>query len=127
MKGNCVFNFTNDPVGDIVAYACGYRRAAEVTLEQVMSRASYRDNDCYPVFFLYRHSLELCCKAVVLKGAKLVELLTDREIDTTKVLRSHRLICLLPAIKAIFLDRGWTQRAGESNMSPVDEIALTVE
>ncbi|RME21470.1 MAG: hypothetical protein D6800_12050 [Candidatus Zixiibacteriota bacterium] len=107
-RGNVVFNFTPVPqIDELGAFAAGYQNAAETLLQSVMSKAGYRDCDCYPIFYLYRHALELYIKAVFYRGAKLLELVTDESLEIDLVTTDHRLERFLPGIEAIFKDRGW--------------------
>jgi hypothetical protein len=65
------------------------------------------DYEGYPVLFLYRHALELYLKAIVYRGAKLLKLISDENVDTKKLFQSHGLAGLLPAIRAIFKEMQW--------------------
>jgi hypothetical protein len=80
------------------------------------SAPGYRDYDGYPIFYLYRHSLELHLKAIVYRGAQLLGLISDEQIDTRSLLTRHELTRLLPTIQAIFKRMAWD--GGVTDMLP---------
>ncbi len=125
-RGNVVFNFVGQTIVDTAAYGAGYRRAGKTVLEDIMARPGYRDNDCYPIFFLYRHALELHVKALVLRGAQLLELVSDEEVDTARAFKSHNLTEFLPAIRAIFKDRGWIDGEGATELEHICDVVEEV-
>jgi hypothetical protein len=59
---------------DWYPYIEGYRRAADLLAEHIISR-SERGIDClvYPIVFLYRQHLELRLKAIILEGNQLLD------------------------------------------------------
>lgn len=99
--GNVVFNFTPDPIRDLVAFAEGYRRAAR-SLAAPFEGDVYADFDGYPVLYLYRHALELSLKAVICRGALLMNLLERENPVVPQLFSKHDLARLLPAVCAIF-------------------------
>lgn len=68
VEGFFAVNFQSRPVLDVAIFAKGYHKAAN-RLAAEFSRSP--DYDAYPIFFLYRHSLELYLKAVVYRGLEL--------------------------------------------------------
>jgi hypothetical protein len=104
--GNIVFNFQRNPVGDLTAFANGYRHAAQA-LTTRLQRNAYADYDGYPVLYLYRHSLELYLKAVVFRGARLMGLVGEQRPEVSKLWQHHGLARLLPALRAIFRSMDW--------------------
>jgi len=126
-RGNVVFNFVGKTIVEMAAFGAGYKRAGRAALEAVMSQPGYRDNDCYPVLYLYRHALELYLKAVVLRGAQLLSLTSDETVDTTHAYKCHVLTKFLPPLKAIFKDRGWAEGEGAKQLnficSVIEEVS----
>ena len=104
--GNVVFNFSGNPIHDLVPFARGYREAARVLAVRFRGDA-YADYDGYPVLDLYRHSLELFLKAVVYRGAMVMELIEKEHPDVPGLFRNHGLKRLLPAVRAIFKAMQW--------------------
>ncbi len=106
--GNVVFNFSGRPVEDLRAFALGYREAGSSLAARIAEVRGYADYEGYPVLFLYRHALELYLKAIVYRGAKLLRLISEENLDTDKLFRNHSLTRLLPAIRAIFKQMQWS-------------------
>lgn len=52
------------PGGDALSYALGYREAADVLVEQVKQGHRY-EALIYPIFYCYRHSIELLLKVAL--------------------------------------------------------------
>mgnify|MGYP000851338935 CR=1 FL=1 len=79
--GNVVIHFnqvnpTNhkNPKNDMFFFAIGYLDAANILAEDLLEKEeSHRDNEGYPILFLYRHALELFLKWLVFK----MELITE--------------------------------------------------
>jgi hypothetical protein len=105
--GNVVFNFTPLPIDGLTAFALGYRQAGRTLATNIAASNGYADYDGYPILFLYRHALELYLKAVVYRGARLMGLVSQEDIDTNRLFERHDLSRLLPAIQAIFRQMGW--------------------
>lgn len=126
-NGNVIFNFIERPIDQLGPYACGYHNAGKALLSSIMSENGYRDNDCYPIFFLYRHSLELYLKAFVFKGSMLLELLKDeRPKEVEQITKSHKLSIYINVLKAIFVDRGWYSIDDEESVKTFDEICEVI-
>jgi len=87
MDGDNLFDF-NGPRHHIVPihtmyddnwtiYADGYRRAADVILQQASQGASPDNFIIYPIIFLYRHYVELRLKEILKDGCPLLDESTD--------------------------------------------------
>ncbi len=110
---NVVFNFTDDLIGDLFAYSLGYWRSATKLALEVLNHAGYRDNDVYPTFFLYRHSIELLLKATYLRRAQLSIILEDEEFELYKYVYSrHSLINLCEQLDVRLNCSEWTRIKG---------------
>lgn len=55
------------------AYATGYKEAADILIERVLSDRMWMDMLVYPIVFLYRHYLELRLKELVISGSQLLD------------------------------------------------------
>jgi len=95
---NVVFNFRHNAVGDLVAFAVGYRRAAGSLITRFAKHRYSPDYDGYPILYLYRHALELYLKAVVHRGTRLMRINAERPPDADKLFERHDLGRLLTAI-----------------------------
>ena len=60
------------------------------------------DFRAYPVVFLYRHSLELHMKAVILAGDPLLSLNEEAPIDHARLLNTHNLETLRTDVSALY-------------------------
>ncbi|HET9178638.1 MAG TPA: hypothetical protein VFQ24_09825 [Terriglobia bacterium] len=125
--GNVVFNFTDDPLRDLTAYALGYREAAKHLVIEFSKSAPRPDYEGYPILYLYRHSLELYLKAVVYRSAKLMGLLGKKKPDVARLFKSHKLPPLVPAVRAVFDAMKWGFEFEGSEFATFDEFAQFIE
>ncbi|MFZ3149897.1 MAG: hypothetical protein WA137_12780 [Methanothrix sp.] len=128
--GNVVFNFRRNPINDFAPFAKGYQRAGKHLAEMLAHSPSFPDFEGYPILFLYRHALELYMKAIVYRGAQLLQLLDIDSPDTSRLFTDHRLSILLPGVKAIFDGIGWTwdtEIAGISNFEDFTKLVKGIE
>jgi hypothetical protein len=91
---------------------------------------SFPDFEGYPILFLYRHALELYMKAIVYRGAQLLQLLDIDSPEISRLFTDHRLSILLPGVKAIFDGIGWTwdtEIAGISNFEDFTKLVKGIE
>ncbi len=105
--GNVVFNFRRRPIDDLIAFALGYSKAGHALAARFAVARGYGDYEGYPILFLYRHALELYLKAVVYRGAKLLKLVTQENVNTDHLFQRHDLARWLPAIQAISKQMKW--------------------
>lgn len=131
LHGNVVLNFTSHPKGELSVYALAYREAADVLIENFKQRKFYSDMDACPVVFLYRHSIELYLKAIILWGAGLVRLQSGEDINTDRLFETHKFGDLLPAIRRIFKEAGWLNNSATGvrfgNFAEIEELILAFE
>ena len=125
--GNVRFNLIErDPIDELSIYALGYHIAGKTLVEKLESNRGYGDYEAYPIFFLYRHSLELYLKAIVYRGARLLGMISNDTIDTNKLLTKHGLSMWLPAIKAIFKRLEWEKDFGIPSIRKFEDFANLV-
>lgn len=105
--GNIVFNFQGNAVDDLRAFAKGYHQAGRVLAKKLAAAPGYADYEGYPILFLYRHALELYLKTVVYRGAMLLRLISEQNIDTGRLFTRHELVLLLPHVRAIWKVQNW--------------------
>lgn len=123
LHGNVVLNFTSYPKGELAIYALAYREAADTLVEALKRRRWYSDMDSCPVVFLYRHSIELYLKAIILWGSGLVRLQSGENINTDNLFKTHRFTYLLPAVRRIFKEAGWLDnKVSEVPFGTLEEI-----
>ena len=125
--GNVVLNFRGRAVNDLSAFAAGYHAAGMILVNKMESSHGYRDYDGYPILYLYRHALELYLKAIVYRGAQLLELISDERIKTDKLWTKHQLAPLLPSIKAIFQALHWEWNFEVSGLKSFDDFCALIK
>lgn len=123
--GNISFNIVNDPIGDLAIYAEGYHRAAN-ELKAKFTTDAYADYEGYPVFYLYRHSLELFMKAFVYKGALACKIIAQNEIQKDDIL-NHELHRLLRPMREIFNALGIEWDFGPNSIKSYDEFEILIK
>ncbi|MFQ5926113.1 MAG: hypothetical protein ACE5MH_01620 [Terriglobia bacterium] len=119
--GNVVFNFTGQPILDLTAFALGYHMAGQALAARMAASRGYADYEGYPILFLYRHALELYLKAIVYRAAMLLKLVSEEQVDTRQLFQRHKLVRLLPAIRAIFNEMDWDFEG--SGLASFDDFA----
>ena len=125
--GNVVFNLhSRSPIDDLSVFALGFHMAGKALVDRLESARGYADYEAYPIFFLYRHSLELYLKAIVYRGARLLGLISDEKINTDKLFSKHDLARWLPAIKAIFENLEWVKDFGIPNIRNFEDFSELV-
>lgn len=124
--GNVVFNFRRNPAGELAAWGAGNRRAARLLVQALQQASGYRCNDVYPIFFLYRHALELYLKAVVHEGAVWMGFVQKEWKVPERLFSDHRLSRLLPPIREVFESLEWTWDFDISGLRSFDDFAAFV-
>jgi hypothetical protein len=99
-KGSFVVHFTQNPSADFGIWAKGYAEAANRLCMSLLSENHFGDNDAYPVVFLYRHSLELYLKGVIVRANHLLSLRDQDELCAT-LKADHRLPMLYTAARKL--------------------------
>jgi hypothetical protein len=103
VHGNVVLNFTSFPKGDLGIYAHAYQQAANSLVEQFRGKPYYySDAEACPIVFLYRHSVELYLKLIVLWGAGLVHLQTGDALDVRGLFSRDEFKPLIPYLRRVF-------------------------
>jgi hypothetical protein len=128
LHGNVVLNFTSYPKGELAVYGLAYRDAADALVNNLRHRHGYSDVDACPIVFLYRHSIELYMKAIILWGAGLVRLQSGEYINTDELFTTHKFRDLLPSVRRVFKEAGWddnrTSDVEFGTFSEIEEFVL---
>lgn len=104
---DAILNWFGEPVEKFGAYAQAYRSSASRLLEK-SSHDELRDIGACPVVFLYRHSLELYLKEILICGQKLLHHQGKPTQSLEDILKSnHNLSKLCDAIKALHSQIAW--------------------
>ncbi len=109
-----LLNWQDTPEEEFTLYAEAYHKVAN---EAVTALKNYQDAGfhkvplddfrAYPIVFLYRHSLELYMKAVILAAVPMLMMKDDTEIDREKLLNTHSLDSLRQQLKQVFTAYEW--------------------
>ncbi len=125
------FHFSNNPTGEFGYYGSRFLEAARTLARSFAKRRARRQIDIVPVLFLYRHSIELLAKAVILSGNQLMQ---DRgsgqnEEDILATFRrsQHRLLPLLDSIEEVFQYVGWRWHWPKSDIVSFDNARRVIE
>jgi hypothetical protein len=125
--GNVVFNFRGAAPGDLAAYAEGYHMAGQALVERLAAAHGYSDYEGYPVFFLYRHALELYLKAILYRGAKYLQLVSDSTFDAERFFGRHDLPRFLQPVKEVFDHVGWKGDLGLPGLVTWSDFCRLIE
>ncbi len=107
IPGNVVLNFGHSPDSEFAILALGYHKAGRTVVNSLKEEPNFPDYIAYPVVFLYRQSLELYMKAIVISGARVIGVLDDKSIEFDQFLFRHNLTPMLPALEVIFSSMRW--------------------
>jgi hypothetical protein len=102
-----VLNWHGHSIEKLGQYAEAYHSAAKVMFEKA-SEEQLRDIGACPVVFLYRLSLELWLKAILISGSRILEL-QGKDSETTEIIlrKGHDLPKLLQAFKLLCTRLDW--------------------
>lgn len=68
-------------------YATGYKKAADLVVDQVKNGIGYQDFLVYPVMFLYRQYLELSIKNLIFMSWRLLNITSDDDLRAHDIKR----------------------------------------
>jgi len=101
-----VLNWYGDSIDKLDIYAESYRSAAQALVER-LTDDQLRDIGACPVVFLYRVSLELFLKAILISGAKLLQQ-HGEPLEIEGILnKDHNLSELWNELKRLYQKLGW--------------------
>lgn len=125
------FYFSNDPTSEFGYYGSGFLEAARTLAGSFARRRGRRQIDILPVLFLYRHSIELLAKAVILSGNRLMQQrcagLDERDLLTGFGRSRHRLLPLFDAIRQVFEYAHWEWHWPKSAIESFDDAWRVIE
>ncbi|MBD2629350.1 hypothetical protein [Trichormus variabilis] len=90
-------------------YILGYKQAADILVNHVLSTGYDQDTLVYPIVFLYRHDLELLVKNIIENGAKYLDI-------EEKPKTNHYLDTLWTTAKGI-INKIWEEKIWEEGES----------
>jgi len=126
MYGNVVLHFGHSPETEFGLYGGAFHEAAQLLVEKLSLRRGYSDLDACPIVFLYRHSLELYCKAIVLAGNNLMSVSGKKLPIQNNAIWCHRIGTLLPAIEKIFKEVKWKWEKGLGGFNNFQQLRVFI-
>lgn len=125
------FYFSNEPTEEFGYYGSGFLEGARVLARSFARRRGRRQIDILPVLFLYRHSIELLAKAVVLSGNRLMQQRgaghEEQDLFASFARSRHRLLPLLDAIKQVFDYAHWEWHWPRSTIMSFDDVRSVIK
>lgn len=82
-SSNFMISWTPEPKADFGIFSKAYRQAAEHLAAFLLNQRRFPDYQAYPVFYCFRHALELILKHVIYKSAELALYSYINDIDGT--------------------------------------------
>lgn len=125
------FRFSNEPTAEFGYYGSGFLEAARTLARSFARRGGKRQIDILPVLFLYRHTIELLAKAIILSGNQLMQQRgagqDERAIFDQFHRWRHRLLPLLDSIGKIFEYAHWEWYWPKSAVESFDDARKVIE
>jgi len=124
-----LLNWQNTPEAEFTLYAEAYHTVAKEAVAVLQNyqdagthKAPIDDFRAYPVVFLYRHSLELHMKAVILIAAPMLKMKNVAEIDREKLLNTHSLDSLRQKLEQVFAAYEWEWDFGTQHFRTLEDF-----
>ena len=125
------FYFSNEPTAEFGYYGGGFLEAARTLARSFARRRGRRQIDILPVLFLYRHSIELLAKAVILSGNQLMQQRgagqDEGDLFDSFGRTRHRLLPLLDSIRQVFEYAHWEWYWPKSAVESFDDARRVIE
>jgi hypothetical protein len=125
------FYFSNEPTTEFGYYGSGVLEAARILARSFSRRHGRRQIDVLPVLFLYRHSIELLAKAVILSGNRLMQRgrasRGERDLFASFGRSRHRLLPLLDSVRQVFEYAHWEWHWPKSAVESFDDVQRVME
>lgn len=100
--GSVALDWSHNPNGEIAAWASSFKFAAQILVNGLSQREAYADREACPIIFLFRHSLELFLKSLLLESTTLAEIEGESFNYSRSVLGGHALWPLLEPLEPVF-------------------------
>jgi hypothetical protein len=125
------FYFSNEPTEEFGYYGSGFLEAARTLARSFARRRGRRQIEIVPVLFLYRHSIELLAKAIILSGNRLMQHggagQDERDVFVSFRRSRHRLLPLLDSIRQVFKYAHWEWHWPKSAVESFDDARRVIE
>jgi hypothetical protein len=124
-----LLNWQGTPEEEFTLYAEAYHKVANEAVKALKNnqdagfdKVPLDDFRAYPIVFLYRHSLELYMKAVILVAAPMLMLKSHTEIDRKKLLNTHSLDTLRKQLEQVFAVYEWEWDLGTAHFKTLSDF-----
>jgi hypothetical protein len=131
--GTVILNWHGTPEREFSYFAEAYRLVAQEAAEGLRDNPHFgvdgipvEDFRAYPVVFLYRHSLELYMKAVILVGSPMLSIKGMAKVDRKRILSIHYLDELFQNLEGIFKAYGWKWDLGTRHFQTKADFRKTI-
>ena len=124
-----LLNWQGTPEEEFTLYAEAYHKVAS---DAVTALKNYQDAGfhkvplddfrAYPIVFLYRHSLELYMKAVILTAAPMLMIKSNTDIDREKLRNTHSLDSLRQLLEQVFAAYEWEWDLGTEHFKTLTDF-----
>lgn len=122
---NICSSFSKNPKRDFTVYAKGYLNAANSLTNDLVQRENYADYEGYPIFFLYRHALELGIKNIIYWCIELSNF-SDKQLSYGAIYESHQLLNLSETMMQFLKAIEGKQNSSLNEVEKVLEISKTI-
>jgi len=125
--GSIALDWSHNPHGEMSAWGNCFQSAAQALVRDLSKRSTYADREACPIVFLYRHSLELSLKALILETATLMRLEGGELLFSKDMLGTHKLEPLLKLLEQTFarFNKPWV--VGQELVCSYDDVAKLVK
>ena len=124
-----LLNWQKTPEEEFTLYAEAYHKVANETVTALKDhqdagfhKVPLDDFRAYPIVFLYRHSLELYMKAVILTAAPMLMMKSKTEINREKLLNTHSLDSLRQQLEQVFAAYEWEWDLGTEHFKTLADF-----
>ena len=120
--GNIVLNFQHAANSEFGVYARAFHTAGQALFERMFDKSSYNSLEGCPIIFVYRHALELYLKAIVLRGAAIMQINGKMLLTNRGLFQKHSLLPFFPLLKQTFDAVGWTWSLDIEGLHTFEEV-----
>lgn len=112
--GTVILNWVGTPEREFTWYGQAFHEAGKQLVDQLKEDPSFGPDGfppdsfkALPIVYLYRHTMELYLKGIILAGAGVLRLRGEPALDIKDALDTHSLQSLLAKVERIFEAFGW--------------------
>jgi hypothetical protein len=124
--GRVILNYTGDPEKELTFFAETFHLTAKDSVAALRQDPHFGmdhfDVGAYPIVFLYRHTLELYMKAIILEGAPMLAMKGTGPINRGRLRQTHNLDVLRQDLERIFKALAWSWDLGLPNFKTINDF-----